>query len=312
MKGNVPFRASSSNKSLNPRFYFEALVAGAASLAACLFIIVLGVWVARLLAINDANDRAKRIASVAAQAVTAGLHADPEPELPDASVGVASIFKRIDDAIQGQPHIVRIRRFDFVGDLPVQVHDPRVETKVDTVPLGRDVVDRLLAGVQFVTNRSEPWFSIPGEITAFAPVYASTGQMHGAVAVDLEPVALRARLLFLKLGALAVAIISLIFSFLVMLRVLVSRRLAAATAKELGQARQLEMLSIQALGELLYSMDVSSGRINWRVTSDGFFGGKHFTPPDTIEGWTQYIHPDDRKISPSRCAPVPQRAGRIR
>jgi hypothetical protein len=53
------------------------------SLAACLFIIFLGVSVARLLAINDAHDRAKRIASVAAQAVTAGLHADPEPEKPD-------------------------------------------------------------------------------------------------------------------------------------------------------------------------------------------------------------------------------------
>ena len=64
---------------------------------------------------------------------------------------------------------------------------------------------------------------MPGEITAFAPVYASGGQMHGAVAVDLDPVALKARLLFLKLGALAANIISFIFSFLVMLRVLVSR-----------------------------------------------------------------------------------------
>jgi hypothetical protein len=193
------------------------------SLAACLFIIFLGVSVARLLAINDAHDRAKRIASVAAQAVTAGLHADPEPEKPDAAAGPSSIFKRIDDAIQGQPHVVRIRRFAFVGDLPVQIHDPRVEKKLETVPLRGDIVDRLLAGVQFVTYRSEPWFSMPGEITAFAPVYASGGQMHGAVAVDLDPVALKARLLFLKSGAIAATIISFIFSFLVMLRVLVSR-----------------------------------------------------------------------------------------
>jgi hypothetical protein len=137
--------------------------------------------------------------------------------------GPSSIFKRIDDAIQGQPHVIRIRRFAFVGDLPVHIHDPRVEKKIETVPLRGDIVDRLLAGVQFVTYRSEPWFSMPGEITAFAPVYASGGQMHGAVAVDLDPVALKARLLFLKLGALAATIISFIFSFLVMLRVLVSR-----------------------------------------------------------------------------------------
>jgi len=294
VKPIVPSKANRSSKSPSFGFLIDALIAGSLVFAACLCIIILAVWVARLTAIDSAQDRAKRIASSAAQAVTEGMQTAPTSPLHSATHEESRLFKCIDKAIAGQPNVIRVRRFAFVGDVPIEVPDPRLEKKHEALSLEDDVIDRMLAGVQFVTHRGESWFSAPEEVTAYAPVYEQGGDMHGAVAVDLEPIVLGAQLTLLKLGALATAVIAAVFAFLIALRVMSSKQRAARTAKQLEEARQFDKLTIQALGEMLYTMDINSGQIRWRVTAEGRFGNIQFVPPNTIEAWTECIHPDDR------------------
>lgn len=294
MKRSDPIPGIGSN--MNPRTgsIFEAIIVGLASLIALLIIIVFAVWVAKLVAIDDAHQRADLIASKAARAVTSGLHADPVIDAPSAFNGDTSLFDRIDEAIYGHPNIRRIRRFSFVGDVPVELIDPRKPTDAQPANLADDIIDRLLAGVQFVTHTGDSWFDAPEVITAYAPVYDRHGDMYGAVAVDLEPVVLNARLDLLRLAAGFATIFSVIFSGLLGLRVVVSRRIAEISARELDHARKLEALSIEALGELLYSMECVSGQIIWHGSSRDRFAGKLFNPPDTLVAWLQCIHPDDR------------------
>lgn len=273
----------------------EAIFIGMASLLTLLTIVFLMTWVLRLLAIEASHNKADLVASKAAHAVTAGLHSEPIPESDTPNGTHTALFQRIDDAIRGEPTVIKIRKFGFVGNLPVEITDPRKKQHYKPSTLEHDVVRKLLAGVQFATHISASWFTPPDHITAYAPVYNIDGTIHGAVAVDLEPVALRARLKLLHMTAIAACIAAFLFSALLALRIIVNNKLLADAALRLKQSRQFEILTIEALGELLYSVDIASGKITWRREKEDHFMDRIQTPPDTIEAWEQWIHPEDRK-----------------
>ncbi len=265
------------------------------SFVALILILFLLIWVIRLIAIDEAHARANAIASKAAQAVTEGLHADPiRSDDPDHDKAQSSIFNRLDDALRGQPNVLRVRRFAFEGDLPIEVVDPRHATGHEVAFLDHQIVSRLLDGVQFATHIGDSWFTAPKLITAYAPVYANTGAVHGAVAVDLEPVALQARLDILRIASVIACAAAFFFSCLLGLRNFVRNRVDGISQRKLERVRQFELITIEALGELLYSLDIFTGKISWRGEPSRILGTRHRDSPDTIEAWAEWIHPEDR------------------
>lgn len=291
----APFRTTSARKKPEYIVVFEALLGGLASFAVLTLILFLLIWVIRLIAIDEAHARANAIASKAAQAVTEGLHADPiVSDDPDHNQAKASIFHRLDDALRGQPNVLSVRRFAFEGDFPIEVIAPRQAVSHEAALLDHHIISRLLDGVQFATHIGDSWFTAPKLITAYAPVYAGNGTVHGAVAVDLEPVALQARLDILRIASMIACAASFFFSCLLALKSFLRKRVEQVSQHKLDKARQFELITIEALGELLYSLDIGTAMISWRGELGRVLGARHRTPPSTIDAWAEWIHPEDR------------------
>ncbi len=269
----------------------DAIFASAGFLILKVALIVLLFTLLRSYFFGQSREMTQKIAMRAARSIDAD-HANAIEGTNDP----AEQRKLLDDlrlALLGEPATLRIRTYRFAQDGSLKM--------LDTVPVVSEAADPIPAKIEanlreglpdLLEIEDHPIFP-PNIITGYAPTYGAPGVISGAVAVDVNPSLLRSNLSLL-LGAAILVFTTGVMAAVVLFHSVRRNRLAAIrTALALASARQVEKLTIDALGEILYRRSIDEDRFGWRGNPLPVIGLPLEAMPADATGWHALIHPED-------------------
>jgi len=223
----------------------------------------------------------------------------------------ASAYARVQrparEAKSSEPIISRIFTVAFDGNQPHMVIDSegfparsweRLPTKLGT---GGDFSkETIYYCTQSVHKTAKSWvgeIAFPGSIdsliVAMVPIGSSPGHPQGVLVVESTSERLQPTLASLRTAALYSVLIGTVVSLVMGLAVYTFRKKHHADAALLSVAERAERALVEAIGEAIYRVESSTGRISWEGNLAGMGWATESEIPKTRSGWDACIHPDD-------------------
>ncbi len=284
--------ALSANPSSRIHPVRDALLASGGFLLLKVLLIILLFLLLRSFFFGQSRDMAEGIAQRAASAIdpthAAALESTAGPAQRE------SLKAHLRATLAGEPSVLRIQTFRLETSTSRQITDTAPNggaVTASTIP--GHIEPKLRAGVHVVEEIGDRLLFPPRFITGYAPIHGVPGQITGAVAVDLNPTLLQSNLSLLLGAAILVFTTGIMGAVVIFHYVRRSRENTARTSAALTLARQVEQLTIDALGEILYRRSVVDEHFVWRGNSLPVIGLALEALPPNLARWQELIHPED-------------------
>jgi len=144
--------------------------------------------------------------------------------------------------------------------------------------------------------KHEPWVHVGDEkMTGVALIDANAHAIRHAIGVEADMKHLEVRLAAVRDAFTSTAMGGVFIGFIAAVFVWKTRRRTALAQLEAERSRRMEDAVIQALGEIVYTYDLSTGTFRWRGKFGELFGPAFDETATEHEKWLEHIHPDDRQ-----------------
>ena len=211
------------------------------------------------------------------------------------------------EAQSNNPVISRIFTVSFDGTQPHMVVDSegfparsweRLPSKVGTGgDFSKETMYFCTLSVQKTAKSWVGEIAFPGSIdslvVAMVPIGTSQGHPQGVLVVESTSERLHPTLASLRTAALYSVLIGSIVSLVMGLAVYTFRKKHHSDANLLTVAERAERALVEAIGEAIYRVETSSGKISWEGNLTGMGWAADRSIPKTRSEWDACIHPDD-------------------
>jgi len=260
---------------------------------------------------NNVHNR-QRLESLAWRTASA-LDASRHDELAGAAFGEFDAAKYNDvqrplrEVKGAEPIISRTFTVAFDGDQPKMVLDsegfpPRSWERLPIQPgksgdFSKETIYFCALSVQKTGKGWVGEIAYPGSteslVVAMVPIVSGPDRTRGVLVVESTSDKLQPTLASLRSAAFSSVLIGAVVSLTVGLAVYSYRRKNVSDAEKLEVIERAERALIQAIGEAIYHLDPTTGKIEWQGNLAGVGWSDIDDLPSSRNSWMQHIHPDD-------------------